>query len=133
MQKKDLIFPTLLIINIIAVYFTRGSAFHNIMRIIFVVLLTLDVIDKRKWMFAIGKNLKSGKIPAKIRNKFWVALILLVIWYIAIGFGIVAAITGQGWISQVYSLVVVVALLVTALHIWQMKDKIYRALTNEKE
>ena len=93
----------LLFIVLSLVRWEGSPVFHIVVGSGCFLLFTIHVILNKKQLTALAKANKSGKLPSAAKLKYWINILLIVVWSVAIVSGFVAIGHYSGGIESLYA------------------------------
>ncbi|MCL1935203.1 MAG: hypothetical protein FWF57_02335 [Defluviitaleaceae bacterium] len=105
-----------------------GTNLHGIFGILASIAITIHVFKKRKWMAATFKNMKNPNIVKAMKQKYFVAVLLFISWYIAIILAILSAVLGSYMLGEIHGVFVIISIAITVIHFVQNKKKIFNSI-----
>ena len=105
-----------------------GTNLHGIFGILASIAITIHVFKKLKWMAATFKNMKNPNIVKAMKQKYFVAVLLFISWYIAIILAILSAVLGSYMLGEIHGVFVIISIAITVIHFVQNKKKIFNSI-----
>jgi hypothetical protein len=110
------------------IHWDGNPTFHIIVGIGCVLFFTLHISIHRKWISSVTNSYLAGKIPPKVKGKYAVVVLLLLVWGIAILTSLPALATflsGKGSaFGSVHEKAAELGLVLVFIHVFQQRGKI---------
>lgn len=99
----------------------------------FTLLYVIHIFLNKKWIIFIGKNIASKKVNRKLKTQFFIDILLMLVWSIAIFFGVLAMINGNiENFSRLHRIFYIIGALLVFAHAAQHRKHIKSYLKKRK-
>ena len=119
------IFMTIFLILSFVRWEGSGFLFHAVVGVGCVLFFGLHVFIHKKWITSVTKSFLKGKLNKALRGKYFINILLLIVWGIAIVTGFLAigyfsaGIEGMAVFSRLHAVSPRIGLPLIAIHIYQ--------------